>query len=119
MSETSNGSNGKDGFMPAWLNVLLRIGVVAAIAVYLVYSLVNLQATDIRTIRDQLERHAAQVDQMQTQFDEFYQRQQDYLGSVLAIEQRVCLNTANDGVERQACLQPTPLPPPAKKGGGN
>lgn len=117
MSDAANGSNGSGGFLPPWLNVLLRIGVTAAIAVYLVYNLVNLEATDIRDIRGQLERHSTQVDQMQTQFDEFYQRQQDYLGAVLAIEQRVCLNTANDGVERQACLQPTPVPPPTKKGG--
>ena len=118
MSDASNGgSNGNGGFLPPWLNVLLRIGVTAAIAVYLVYSLVNLEATDIRSIRDQLDKHSTQVDQLQTQFDEFYQRQEDYSGAILALMQRVCLNTANDGVERQACLQSTPIPPPQKKGG--
>ena len=110
-------SIGPPGGMPPWLSVLLRVGVTAAIAIYLVYSLTALETTDIRYIRDELDRHAVQFDRMQSQFDDFYVRQQDYLGALLAIEQRVCLNTANDGVERQACLEPAPVPPP-KRGGG-
>jgi hypothetical protein len=107
-----------DHGLPTWAKLTLQLGILPAIAAYLVYNLVTLNAGDIKYIRDELDRHAVQVDRLQSQFDDFYQRQEDYLSAQLALMQRVCLNTANDGVERQACLATMPPPPPSRKGGG-
>jgi hypothetical protein len=107
MDETKDGA---DKGLPGWANTLLRVGALTLIAVYLVRVLSDLAIGDIRIIRDTLIAHVSAQGLLQTTVDQSVRDQFDFFTTMLALEQRVCLNTANDGVERQACLNPKPLP---------
>lgn len=96
--------------LPGWAATLIRVGGITIIAIYLVRVVSAITVGDLQTIRTTLAAHEAAAQQLRLEFDTFRADQGDFFVTLLALEQRICLNTANDGVERQACLNPEPKP---------
>ena len=67
---------------PWWVDAVVKLGVPAAIALFLVWWLTSSVAASLSTIKDRLDRHVSSSD--------FYQHQ-------------ICRNTARTEAERQAC----------------
>jgi hypothetical protein len=96
--------------LPQWAVTVLRLGAVTLIALYLVRAITDIATGDLAEIRDKMNSHVAAMTQLQLEFETFRADQADFMVTMLALEQRICLNTANDGPERQACLNPEPKP---------
>lgn len=96
------GVNGLVNSLPPWLKALLALGVVPAIAVFLVYFVTQrvdarLEKIDNTTIATYGEAKSANehAQEVEKAFDKL-QRSLD----------RICVNTANTERQRDACLKP-------------
>jgi hypothetical protein len=100
----------QDGPMGQWTRLLLQIGVPAAIALYLVYSLNNKIVGTLDEMAQSMKMHAQTTQQV-------LQQMQDTDGEQLRREQQMidvlrqqCINNAEGPKQRESCFYPEPSP---------
>jgi hypothetical protein len=82
---------------PWWVQATYRLGVPAALAIFLVWFLTSRLGADLASVHAMVQTHveAAQADRAELRF---------YLRQMVVAMQATCVNAAHDASERRRCL---------------
>lgn len=82
-----------------WVKVVLQIGVLPAIAMYLVYALVGGLQGQVRSINELMTQHVAKQDELQSSVDRLIALESEQLG----LNRQQCVNAAKTSSAQDAC----------------